>query len=515
MKAADERETILVLHRKGRSIREIARQLSMDRKTVARILRSPEQKSSGPRQDKIVIEEELLRRIYQECSGYVQRMHEKLTEEHQIKITYSTLTRKVRDLGLGRRVKERYAHVETPPGEEMQHDTSSYLLHFGDGGQRRITASMLYLRYSKMLYLKFYLRFQRFHMKCFFHEALIHLGYSARICVIDNTNLARLCGIGQGAEIQREMRSFAVRYGFEFLCHELGHSNRKGGEERSFWTTETNFLPGRSFRNIADLNAQALEWSTVRMSLRPRSKTSLIPAEAFETEKPHLHEVFRDIPAPSRPHHREVNPYGHIEFNGNHFWVPGEHRFKVTVLEYPDRLDLYRNLELLHSYRLPGQDESGLRFKPTGESAAALPKPRRRSTTHLEEAELRLMGQGVCDYLDFILKQAKGVARPKFIRNLQILSRRITSQLFLKTVERAALYEITDFPTIENIAELLLRQDGCRLPVFEVDPGLENRLAYQEGRVSGAPDFSSYETNLQQEENPEGRTEQKTEKPQA
>ncbi len=36
-------------------------------------------------------------------------------------------------------------------------------------------------------------------MKCFFHEALMFFKYSAKICVIDNTNLAVLHGTGSNA----------------------------------------------------------------------------------------------------------------------------------------------------------------------------------------------------------------------------------------------------------------------------------------------------------------------------
>jgi len=58
------------------------------------------------------------------------------------------------------------------------------------------------------------------------------------------------------------MAAFAEHYGFQFLCHAIRHSNRKAGEERSFWTVETNFLPGRSFQSLEDLNRQALEWAS-------------------------------------------------------------------------------------------------------------------------------------------------------------------------------------------------------------------------------------------------------------
>jgi hypothetical protein len=92
--------------------------------------------------------------------------------------------------------------------------------------------SVLYLRYSKRRYVKSYRRFDRFRMKCFFHEALTYWGYAAPVCIIDNTNLARLAGAGKSARIAPEMEAFARAFGFRFRCHEIGHANRKAGEER-------------------------------------------------------------------------------------------------------------------------------------------------------------------------------------------------------------------------------------------------------------------------------------------
>ena len=178
----------------------------------------------------------------------------------------------------------RCQHVPDEPGAEMQHDTSVYQVRLGEE-RVRLIASLMYLRYCKERYLKFYRLFNRFTMKCFFHETLMFWKRSAKRCIIDNTNLARLRGSGKRAIIVPEMAAFAERYGFQFVCHELRHPNRKAGEERSFWTVETNFLPGRTFASLEDLNRQALEWATVRMHHRPQGKTRLIPAKAFEYER--------------------------------------------------------------------------------------------------------------------------------------------------------------------------------------------------------------------------------------
>jgi hypothetical protein len=198
----------------------------------------------------------------------------------------------------------------------------------------RLVASLLYLRYSKRRYLKFYRLFDRFAMKCFLHEGLMFWGHAARQCIIDNTNLARLRGSGKRAVIVPEMAAFAERYGFEFVCHELGHANRKAGEERSFWTVETNFLPGRSFDNLEDLNRQAFDWATVRMHHRPASKTGLISAKAFEHERSYLIELPAHLPAPYCERTRGTDEYGYVSFEANYYWVPGSKREDVKLLRY-------------------------------------------------------------------------------------------------------------------------------------------------------------------------------------
>ena len=149
-------------------------------------------------------------------------------------------------------------------------------------------------------------------------------GYSAPWGIIDNTNLARLRGAGKGAIIVPEMEAFARRYGFEFVCHAINHPNRKAGEERSFWTVETNFLPGRTFESLEDLNEQARQWATERMEHRPQGKSRLIPAKAFEHERSYLHALPRHLPPPYQEHQRGTDQYGYVAFGANYYWVPGQ-----------------------------------------------------------------------------------------------------------------------------------------------------------------------------------------------
>ena len=194
------------------------------------------------------------------------------------------------------------------------------------------------LRYSKRRYLKFYRVFHRFAMKCFLHEALDVLGYAARECIIDNTNLARLRGSGKRAVIVPEMVSFGERYGFRFVCHEIGHANRKAGEERSFWTVETNFLPGRVSSRVwrTSISRRGVGHGAAGTT-DPWPRAGLIPAQAFEQERAYLTALSPQLPARrTEPQRRDTDQYGYVPFQGNYYWVPGTERAAVKLLQYAD-----------------------------------------------------------------------------------------------------------------------------------------------------------------------------------
>lgn len=497
----EKRNAIFLLSEGGMSDREISRRLHVSRNTVQSIIAQGGEMPVKSRDDEIVVPPELLTQLFADCDGYVQRIHEKLVEEKGIAIGYSTLTKRVRKLGLGRDGKDRCDKVEDVPGAEMQHDTSPYVVKIGDREARRI-ASLLYFRYSKRKYLKFYRRFDRFRMKCFLHEALTHFGRSAKECIIDNTNLARLRGTGKNAVIVPEMEVFAKQHGFNFICHEKGHCNRKAGEERSFWTVETNFLPGRSFEDDEDLNRQALEWSTVRMDNRPVKRSGLIPAKAFEYEIAFLNALPPHLPAPYLLHERGTDQYGFAALDSNFYFVPGTGRDDVSLHEYSEHVKIYRGRELLIEYPLPREGVKNQRFYPEGYTRPRhAPKNRKKPTT-LEEERLRAIDPTVAAWLDSTLP-AGGITRHHLVRDLFGLSQQMTPPLFVKSVARALQYRIRSVETIRRIAHMYMSEGLSMMPLAEVDARLLERDEYVEGRLTDAPDFSAWKGMLETDEEKE------------
>jgi transposase len=489
MITADKRKAVFLLHQEGMPIRQISRQLRLSRNAVRRIIAQSGQMPQNIRPPRLILDPELLRQLHQECQGYAQRMMEILREEHGLEVKYSTLTRHLRDLGMSEPISQRCERVPDEPGAEMQHDTSPFTLLVGS--QRlRLQASLLYLRYSKRRYLQFYPVFDRFHMKCFLHLALTHWGYAPGLCVIDNTNLARWRGLGSAAVMVPEMEAFAKAYGFAFLCHAPKHSDRKAGEERSFLTVETNFVPGRIFQNLEDLNRQALKWSTVRMEQRPQGKAGLIPAQAFEHERAFLTQLPRHLPAPYQLLERSVDEYGYVALEGNYYEVPGTGRGQVQVLRYLHHLVLCQDRRSLIEYALPPWDVKNQAFALPGPKPARYRPRNRKLSSQEEEKRLRALAPVVSAYVDFILG-SPGLLRHQFLRRLFALHQRWSTTLFLRTIERAHRYHITSLETLERIA--LLHLDETALPEPLVDPDLEKRPAYQEGSLTDTPDLSRYD----------------------
>jgi transposase len=486
------------------SIGEIARRMKASRNTVREIVKQCGRAPESVRADKTRIDEELLIQLYTECKGWVQRVYEKLTQEHGISVGYSTLTRMIRQLGLDASSRNsRCARVADEPGAEMQHDTTVYKIWIGNV-LTRVIASLLYFRYCKVRFLKFYRVFNRFRMKCFFHEALTHWGFSAGTCIIDNTSVARLRGTGKHALIVPEMEEFGRQYGFQFVCHELKHANRKAGEERSFWTVETNFFAGRSFQSWEDLNGQALNWSTVIMVNRPVSKTHLIPAKAFEFEKLYLTPLSPAIQPPYLVHHRGTDQYGYASFDGNFYWVPGTGRSDITVLEFSHRIKIYRNRELLVEYELPVDGLKNALIAPDGLPAPLYKPKARKRPTDAEEQKLRAMAGEVDAYLNFALAP-KGITRHRFIRQLFSLSGKIAPSIFVAAIARALKYRISDLEAIERICLLCLRTSDQNIPaVAQVDEDVADRETYKEGSLSDDVDLSIYDKMFDDDEDNNG-----------
>ncbi len=77
-------------------------------------------------------------------------------------------------------------------------------------------------------------------------------------------------------------------------------------------------------------------------------------------ERQYLRKIPAYVSQPVIEHTRGTDQYGHASFDGNFYWVPGEGRSEVKVLEFADKFPIIQNREMLIEYERPGAGKTGL-----------------------------------------------------------------------------------------------------------------------------------------------------------
>lgn len=490
------RAAILALAGKGRNRCEISRALGVSRNSVKRVLREGTAEA-GAVERASRLDEYLddIRELYARCKDgrgrtNMVRVYEELEDKlrwegKKLDVSYSALTWFCREHGIGVKEKVPAARIVTEPGEEMQHDTSPYTLELG-GRKTKLQCASLVLGYSRMLYMQFYLRFQRFDMKIFLTEAFRYFGGTCRRCVIDNTSIAIACGSGVRAQMASEIEAFEERFSFRFLAHEIMHSDRKGKIERPYRWIETNFLVGRKFKDPTDLNLQALAWLEHANGKRKRDLKAS-PVELFAAEKPALQPLPLYIPEVYRLWPRQVDAYSCFPLHGFKYPVPAAYIGKeLQVRETKDRV-----------IALDGRQEVANHEKKTPWSPqAALPRPagapRRQKSAHMvEEGKLQALGEPLAAYLA-ALKSARGPRYFWSVRKLWRLLCQYSAEDLQAAVARAHEFQLFDVNRIETILLQNLAQKDYQLPLGFEAKDCENMPEYRQGAVTPETDLKDY-----------------------
>ena len=222
----------------GKSIRSVARELSVSRNTVNRYLRLPEpvRKESVPRPRPVMekvaarideIQSEWAHRVTPKQRLTGSRLHRQLIEDHyQVGITT------VRDyLREKRRQKaEVYVPLVHRPGEEGQVDFFEVTVE-ESGELRKAWKLVFHLPYSGRDFLWFYdscdqLAFLDGHVR-----AASHFGGMPRRVVYDNLAAAVKRRVGLAPELTERFRALVSHYLFEPCFARPGEGHDKGGVE--------------------------------------------------------------------------------------------------------------------------------------------------------------------------------------------------------------------------------------------------------------------------------------------
>ena len=460
MISPETRQAILTLHEKGIKLRKISRVLQVSRNTVRRVVRRkmPDIPSKEPRYQEAI---PIIRETFRICRGNVVRLQEILKETHNISITYSTLTRMVRELELRGTQKRRVGSYHFGAGEEMQHDSSPHRLTIG-GKPVTAQCAALVLAYSRMLFIQYYPAFTRFEAKVFLTEAFRFMDGTCPRCIIDNTSVIVAHGSGADAEIAPEMEAFGKIFGVEFFAHSIGHADRKARVENPFAYAEGNFLAGRTFSDWDDLNQQARKWCEQMANRKPKRSLGMSPQEAYLIEKPHLMPLPVYIPSVYQSLYRVVDVEGYAHLETNRYSVPERLIGKqVELHKHWDRiLIFFQHQKVADHPRLIGK-----RYGRITAPAHHLPLTRQKAHKGPSSEEKSLRGHSdILDhYVAEIKKRSKGRGVKK-LRRLLNLKRTYPKDAFLVAIEQALHYGLYDLGRLE---EMILRH--VAEDFFEID----------------------------------------------
>jgi len=316
---------ILALHYgQGRSLRSIERETGVCRKSIRRIVsrRSVEftpvigKKSSILDSFKPLAAEVLRRDPYVTATALLNRLR---------KDGYMGGRTVVKDWLQKERVpaapREAFLRIDFSPGECAQVDWGEFGDVFGDGV--KIHAFVMVLAFSRLLYVEF-TRSERFEdfVRC--HEnAFRFFGGVPRECWYDN--LATAVTERMGKIVRFNARFFAYTGHHHFRPHACNpaRGNEKGRVESGVKLIRNSFWAGREFKNLADLQAQAIEWMNGSCNEREHRSTRKIPRLLFEAEEkaallPLNHHAYDTDEVLTRV----VPPDFHVLFETNRYSVP-------------------------------------------------------------------------------------------------------------------------------------------------------------------------------------------------
>ena len=353
-------EAIQALQTRGWSQRRIARELQVDRSTVAGYVRatkpkpaistpgsgvavevpptapSPEPEAAeegkpatttpGSVAGRVSLCREFLTAITAAITAGLSARHiyQDLVSAHGFTGSYQSVKRCVRQLT--QRLELPVRRLECPPGEEVQVD-------FGQGawivdaetGRRRPHLFRAVLSYSRKGYSEVVWRQDtETFIRCV-ENAFRHFGGVTRTTVVDNLKAAVLAADWFEPELNPKLRDFAAHYGTVVLPTKPARPDHKGKVEAGVKFAQNNALKARTCPSLAAQNLFLTEWERTVADTRIHGTVRQQVGILFQTERPAL----LPLPASLFPcfveARRKVHRDGHVEFAKAYYSVPPEY----------------------------------------------------------------------------------------------------------------------------------------------------------------------------------------------
>lgn len=310
------------LHSEGLSIRRIAEITGHSRNTVRKVLRGEHDLTfhSPHRESKLDPYKDYLKQRYEQHRLSAVRLIEEI-RPMGYDGSIATLRRYLSTLKSHQQRQSRLTvRFETPPGKQAQADWG-YCGRFpgADGKPVPVYLFIMVLAFSRLMFIRFTTSMKMGALIESHQQAFAFFGGIPTQILYDNMKQVRIAP----GQLNEQMLDFAQHYGFVIKTHKAYRPRTKGKVERPVDYVKGNFLAGREFTGLEDLNNRGQHWLEHTANVRIHGTTQKRPIDLFEQEKPYLTPI-SDV-RPYRfvdPVQRTVSYESMIRFRGSRYSVP-------------------------------------------------------------------------------------------------------------------------------------------------------------------------------------------------
>lgn len=347
-----ERSTIQVLAKRGKSQRQIAKELGRSRTTIQRVLQEPITHAPARRQRASLVDpfRPKIEEWLQQGLSTVRMLElARADPDHPYpggRSVFNDMVRRIR-LEQDRRSADVPLRFEGLPAEYLQVDWGE-VRHFPFSQQPPTTRYFLAcrLKYSRWSWVRFTSDMRQETLLRGLVDCLLALGWVPWVLVFDNMKTVTS---GRDAADQPiwtpALLQLANDFGFHPQACDPAAGNQKGSVESLVKWVKGNFLVGRTFQDDDDLATQATSWQD-QANTRPSAATGEPPQARLAAE------ALKGGSLPPSARDYGFLVAGHVSTEalvavaGNRYSVPVRYvRLAVTVRVHRDRVRIWHDLE--------------------------------------------------------------------------------------------------------------------------------------------------------------------------
>jgi transposase len=380
-----------------------------------------------------------------------QRIYQDLSTEHAFAGSYYSVRRFIRGLVPTRDLP--FRRLECDPGDEAQVDFGTGAPVIGPDGKRRKThVFRIVLSHCRKAYSEAVYRQTTDDFLGCIENAFRQFGGVPRRLVLDNLRAAVKKADWFDPELNPKVCSFGEHYGTLFWPTRPYTPRHKGKVEKSIDYVQDNALKGRRFATLAEQNQFLLDWERTVADTRIHGTTRRQVGEHFaDVERKAL------LSLPSAPfpffheQRRIVHRDGHVEVKRAYYAVPPEYLAREVWVRWDGRLVRIFNERMQQIAVHPRQEPGRFRTPPEFIASKKINTIERGAEWLLSKITTRL-GPHSAAWAQAMI-QARGIEGVRVLQGLLSLASRYSTSAIEHACEIAIGYGAYRLRTIRALVE--------------------------------------------------------------